>query len=670
MKRLSICTCILALAAGCIPDDRGNFMVDDSFGLTAGEALVQASVHTGSYTLGVAKNGIGQVEASATVSLDDAAGTAALEAYNSEHGTSYKAVPASYFSLSTSSLQFAKDDVVKDVTLSWDAAALAEFIGTGTGFVLPVCINSASPETIKVNPAHQVILIRLIRTSVSVAQKSISRVIDRKKVEPSEDGTQPELEETVILDVKLDNFIKNVGLTFPVVIDNSLIAAYNAGKDEEYTAAPEGLVKILTPEASIPEGGESASFRIAIDKSILMQDGKLQAFPNYVIPVTLDTRAAKATLKGEAFNAAGLSWGNLVTYVTVTYLEIKPGLSVTREWGLYSTADASWSSVLDGFTAGADRNVTLDDQYIYIAETNQTGHLWAISRTDPMNARLLPVGTVASEGIFYLCCPRIIANTDPAINGGKDVLVVSNMTEGDPKLYVYADGIDSDPSVISLQTWASRRLGDTFTWWGSLQKGVLFFKDFNSAQGTVTFWMSGKTSGNMYLVGRIVAPPVTGAGAYFPFPDNVSRGVCSTRGGESAWLVSSSKDLSTLEGADTPSLTELSGYYADTAFRFFELGGKRYVAYTRQVSSSDGRLFVLEGEPGQAWDDILIQRNVVYQAAIQNDTEQGTLSEEPSPMSSGNSGMDLDVRLDGSDAYIAVLKQNVGLSLFRLSYND
>ena len=60
---------------------------------------------------------------------------------------------------------------------------------------------------------------------------------------------------------------------------------------------------------------------------------------------------------------------------------------------------------------------------------------------------------------------------------------------------------------------------------------------------------------------------------------------------------------------------------------------------------------------------------MVYHAAIQNDTEQEGISEEPSPRTSGNSGMDLDVRQVGDDMYIVVVKQNVGLSLFRMMMN-
>lgn len=667
MKKAAILIGTLALLAGCIADDRGNFMVDDSFGLTARDELVQASVHTGSYTLGVSKNGIGQKAATAQVSLEAAEIQAALDKYNGENRTSLKLIPASYFTLSSSELSFKQEDVVKDVTVSWDAGQLAGFIGDSRDYVLPVCVQSSDLD---VSESGQVVFIRMIRSSVSIAQKNINRVIDRTKVEPDAGGNMPQLQESIILDVKVDNYIKNVGLSFPVRIDNSLIESYNLSSEIQYEAAPAGLVTIESDSVDIPESGESASFKITIDKSVLLSGGELKAFPNYLVPITIDTGAIKATMKGEDFNINGLGYGSIVTYVAVTYLEIKPGLSVRREWGFFSAEGSPWSSYIDGFTAGADRNVAMDDNYIYIAETNKTKNIWAISRTDPGTYRKLPVGTVADAGTFYVSCPRIMKNTNPEINCGKDVLIVSNMNSGDPKLYVYGAGIDNDPSVLEMQTWASRRLGDTFTTWGSFQEGMLFFKDFDSVQGTVTFKLSGKTSGSLYLVGRIVAPPVTGAGAYFPFPDDINSGVASTRGGSLAWLTKASKNLWTLEGADnSPVLTELSGYFADTAYRFFELGGKRYIAYTRQVSSTDGRLFILEGAPDQSWTDILTERNVVYQAAIQNDSEQEGLDDTPSPMASGNSGMDLDVRQIGNDVYIVVLKQNVGLSLFRLMFN-
>lgn len=362
-----------------------------------------------------------------------------------------------------------------------------------------------------------------------------------------------------------------------------------------------------------------------------------------------------------------------VARITVDMAGITPpGLKIRRVWGKYSTEAASWNEYFGG-TPNTDRNVALDDEYIYVAETNKTKNLWAISVADPSVVKKLPVGTVNDVGTFYLCCPRIIRNTDASVNEGKDVLVVSNMNEGDPTLYVYDKGIEADPSAFGMQTWASRRLGDTFTAWGSLQSGMLFFKDMNSTAGTVTFKLSGKFSG-LWLQGRLAAPPDPGAGAYFPFPEDINKGLCTIRGGTTGWICHATKDLFSLEGADNaPSLSAMTGYFADAAFRYFEFRGKRYIAYIRQVSPTDGRLYILEGNADDSWETIISERGanpdnvIVYQAAIQEDAEMKEYYNE-SPKASGNSGMDLDVRVVGDVVYIAVIKQNVGLSLFKMSY--
>ncbi|MBO6097115.1 MAG: DUF1735 domain-containing protein [Bacteroidales bacterium] len=661
MKKTIIWLAAVLLLTGCIRDERDNFMVPDSFGINADDLLQETSVHTGNYVLGISKSGKGQASGKVSISLAETA----LPDYNQAHETDFKAVLPSLVSFDQEMLDFAVEDVTRTFTISWDPELMAQFIAEDTRYVIPLRIQS---QDLTVNEGRELVLLHLNRSGISVPQANVSRVVEAKDVEPGPGGEQPELQETLILDVNLKPAVKYLGLSFPVCIDNSLIDSYNQAHQTSYVPAPDGLVTLLDNDAVIEEGAMGGNFRVLLDKSVLLKDGQLGEFPDYLIPVRLQREKLTASLHGEDFDLKGLSYGNLVTYISFSYYAPPPGLSVIRMWGKYSTETASWSDYLGDFTAGADRNVALDDNYIYIAETNTSKNLWAISLQDPGIYKRLPVGTVADEGIFYLSCPRIIPNTSADINGGKDVLAVSNMNAGDPKLYVYADGIDADPKVINMSTWASRRLGDTFTFWGSMQGGMLFFKDFSSPDGTVTFKLNGLNA--MWLMGRIVAPAAVGAGAYFPFPDNINQGVSSVRGGETAWLTTASKDLYTLEGADKePTLAELSGYFADTAFRFFEFDGKRYIAYTRQVSPSDGRLFILEGEAGQSWSGMLEERNVIYQAAIQNDTEQEGLDDTPSPKASGNSGMDLDVRIAGNEVYIAVVKQNVGLSLFRMSVN-
>ena len=666
MKKTIIAIAAAFAAISCLPDDRNNFMVPDRFGIT-GEVVKEASVHTGSLTLGISKSGIGQSAASVEISIG-AECAQYIADYNTANGTSYKAVDNSLVTLDNSSLSFAVEDVVKTITLTWNPAGMTQFIGDDKDYVIPILLK-ADKELL--NEGHSFLMVHLNRSGVSVVQTRQARIVEAKDVEADAEGKQPELTETITLDITINPAIDALGLSMPVVIDNSLVAEFNSTQETPFAAAPEGLITIVDNNVSIAEGGVGSSFRVVFNKDKLMSGGKLLAFPDYVVPIRVKSEGLTATYKGEEFNLQGLSFGNTVTYFTVSYYEPPKGFSCRRIWGKYSTSAGAWSSYIPGFTAGADRNVTLDDNYIYIAETNTTKNLWAISIVDGESYKKLPVGTVTESGTFYLSCPRVVKNTNPDINGGKDVLMVSNMTEGNPKMYVYNNGIDADPSVIAMETWAGRRLGDTFTWWGSLQNGILFFKDFNSTDGTVTFKMANKVTGTMYLIGRIKAPQQTGAGAYYPFPDDINSGISSVRGGSTAWYTSTTKDLLTLEGADNaPTLEELSGYYADSEFKYFELGSKRYVAYTRQVSPVDGRLIILEGNKTDSWKSIITTRNVVYHAAIQNGTENEGLDETESPMASGNSGMDLDIRENGTSVYIAVIKQNVGLSLFQVTNEE
>lgn len=677
MKKISLLiACLPFLVTACFQDERNNFMVPDSLGLTSQENVVETSVHTGTYSLGISKSGKGQSAAKLHIVRDRDIYLPILEAYNQEHGTDFEAILGSLIDMDQTTFSFSAEETGGKVVISWDPDLVARFMGSQDNYVIPILIESETQD-VKVSEKRNFLLLHLNRSEVTVNQKKISRTVEKKTVEPDKAGNQPPLQEKVVLDVVIDKPIKGLGITYPVAVDNSLIEDFNERNKTAYRAVPEDLLDLVTlesPTSSIPEGGKSGTIQLNLDYSVLLENGQLPQFPSYLIPLRLKTEEAQATFNGKDFNLQGLSYDNLVTYVAFDWKETKKGFDVSRIWGLYSsTADKAWSDGIPGFTAGSERNVTLDGNYIYLAEANDTKNLWAISLKDPGTFKKLPVGSVEDKGTFYLSCPRVIANEDAAINGGKPVLVVSNMGMGgvDPSLYVYADGIDADPSVIGLTTWASRRLGDTFTWWGSLKDGVLFFKDADSEQGTVTFWMKGKTSGTFYLMGRIAAPAVTGAGAYFPFPDNINAGFGSVRGGELSWYVTTTKNLATLEGADNaPSITTLDAEWADCAFRCFELVGKRYVAVAKQDNSAAGRFILLEGEAGTPWQDILTSGKTVYTATIQNETENEDLDTTGSPRFSGNSGMDLDIFQKDNEVFIAVIKQNVGLSLFHVSNDE
>ncbi|MBO6169321.1 MAG: DUF1735 domain-containing protein [Bacteroidales bacterium] len=667
MKKITLALLFTAALCGCMKDDRNKDMVDDSFGITAKEPVIVTSVHTGSCPVGIAKNGKGLSAASVSISSD----ASLLDAYNKANNTSYEALPQSAYSISDSSLSYETEDVVKTVSLSWDAVQLAELIGGRDDMVIPLTISS-SDDKVKVNPDRNMVIVRILRSSLSVTQALLLRSVSKRNVEPDDNGRVPSLTETITMDLECTNAIKDVGMDFPVAIDNSLIPAYNASAEEPAVQAPDGLVKLLADNVSIPEGGKSASYKAEINKALLLDgSGKLQEFPDYVVPLKVDSEHMKASFRGEDFSLKGLDYGNMVTYLRIHYVKATGSVVITREWGRYSTAEASWNGYFGG-SAGSDRNLAMDDDYIYIAEFNSTKNLWAIDLHNPENVKKLPVGTVESTGLadIYLTCPRVLRNEDPNLNDGKDILVVSNLATGQKlMMYFYSNGIAADPSPVTFNIWMDRRLGDTWTFWGTVQKGMFYMKDFENATALLTFKQEGRVAGSNSLQGRFEMPDVGGgAAAYWPFPDNKNAGMYGVRNKVNSYSVQFQSDSWSAIGGNETTSTQLDGYFENCAFQYIEFAGKRYVAYTRQVDGNDGRLFVLEGAATDTWESIVTKRNVIYHAAIQNDFE-GEGEVEASPKASTHNGMDLCAREIGGDMYIAVVKQNVGLSLFKMSVN-
>lgn len=352
-------------------------------------------------------------------------------------------------------------------------------------------------------------------------------------------------------------------------------------------------------------------------------------------------------------------------------------LQIENVWVMYSTSSAAWNEYFGG-APDSDRNIAMDDEYVYIAEAPQTASttpkLWAISLADHKTVKEVNVEGV-SGGARLLCCPRVLKNTDSAVNGGKDVLICSNLTRGgeEPKLYMWVDGIDKAPKVITLTTWAEGSwYGDTFTVSGTLQDGILFFdKTDSSGNGVVTFNLNGVPAGDkLYLLKRIKFNDAMGSHggvcAYYPFPGNDNAGVYSPgRGvearGRSAVFEGNLK--SDGNAAYAPALTNLD--YAEgrngwvLGYNFLEWEGKRYVIYGKQPSRSEGFVYVLEGEITDSWLDIVNKAPVKFRR---------DLAVESGSKLSSNSGMDVTARIIGGELYFAAQKQNIACGLFKLTY--
>ena len=667
MKRMIKHTMLAALAlaglAACV-DDRNNFMVDDSFSLT-GSQLVVTSVHTGEYSFGVNKAGKGQSAGSVRVVTDGY--ESALKLYNYNNSTEYKALPANLYSVSGANVSFDASDINKQVKVTWNVEALAEAIGTDGSYVIPLRIVS---DDLEVNGEKDFIMINPVRSSISVTQGEQVRSIEEKAVLPDESGKAPELQEDIILDVENTNGIKGVSMTFPVEVDQSLVAVYDDAHEDEYVAAPEGLVTILTPTATIPAGSTSARIQVRLDKSMLLEGGALKKFPNYVVPVRLGNENMKAEKDGSAFDLKGLDFENTVTYIVVK--RAAEGIEVVvRSWGKYSPS-AAWYSYLDGFASGADRTIAMDNKHVYVAHSNGTPGLYALSISNGELVKKLDVSPAADNGCtFPVSCVRVVPNTS-----GDDVVIFSSLKgDGDQHLYVYAytNGVDAAPVQIldylkdvkpGDPDW--RRYGDRFTVKGTWQDGELWFHTwsgdsrgktvvFKLVNGVITnpddpvdYLIDGDGAGIKDIVlypgfEDVMVAKVSGAGVYHNTGDD-----------------SVNKWIKWAKTTDLPDIAMTYGY------NFFTFHGKKYMAFVRLEgeNATKGRLIIIDDEsksPAQFVDQLQAQAGY-REFPIQHEEDFEAKSAVPAASTVG----DCVVKDVNGVTYVAVLVQGCGLSLFQL----
>ena len=365
-------------------------------------------------------------------------------------------------------------------------------------------------------------------------------------------------------------------------------------------------------------------------------------------------------------------------------------VTVERVWGKYSTSENYWNSYFSG-TASSDRNIAMDDEYIYLPETTAAAKMWRIPLDGITDPSLVNVEGVAG-GTHALSCVRVVPNTAAGVNGGKDFLMASNLTtsSGATALTVYSwsNGTSDAPVSESVINWRNLRLGDKFSVYGSLQDGALFFRDWNvtnaNGEGTILVlrmaWSEAPHGG--YFNPRITfsyedsyADPEAAGGinAYYPYPGDASNGFIANVSTTSKFASFANSPLNTNPNS-SGTFTESSGYYSNTAgYNYITFNGKKYIAYVKNAGNGDGRFYVLQGEASDTWQELLgAKRKVIYQADIQQNLAyaDGEYHEDLATgvtKTSDNSAIDCAARVIGDDVYFAALKQGVGLSLFKLS---
>ncbi len=351
----------------------------------------------------------------------------------------------------------------------------------------------------------------------------------------------------------------------------------------------------------------------------------------------------------------------------IKIIQLAKVTKVEKLWAKISTEGAAWNSYYGG-TAGTDRNVAIDGKYVYLAEFGSSKKIWAIEIANPESVTAVANTTIKSEGFdggIFLSCPRVVKK-----NNGDPILIVSNLSTGDYGwLYAYEEGITAEPKAIKLNQYgAGRRLGDTFTTWGNYENLVMIFGSHNG-NGFVTFQLPPDASNVSGLWSRF-ALDLGGMPAYYPFPDNIAKGIYAVRG-------EARDQFATVADITNDNVRTLADPHAVTAkklnysvgmngsaagYNFVEFNGKRYIIYGKEtMNTKNGQLLVREGELTTPWETILGVDGVDadYTTAFYTDSFTGG-------MASSNSAVDVAIWQTANEIFIALDKQKAGLAVYRM----
>ena len=642
-RNIFVSAMTLASVVACV-DDRNNYMVDDSFGFNNAidENVTELAIYGGSYELAVIKSGKGFTDATVFVEGSNAD----LLAYNKEHGTDYIPVSKDFYSFDVNSLEYDAKEVSKTVTVSWDVAKISAEMANEplNEYVIPVALKS---DDLEVNDGRHLVILNLKKSTVTNEQSLLSWSLVY-----GEDAVATK--ESKNISVCLDKS-PGMDITLNFETDEDAVAAYNEANGVNYALAPEGLIEFGS-SLTIANGELIKQLAVNLNSAVLIDNGTMQEFDGYVVPVRVS-----------GVSVDGIVYEDALTYVVIKGMAPVPPQLFERLWGLYTTSSASpWYQPL-GYASGNDRNIAMDDEYVYVSSSCGNAVLKAISISDPSVIKDVNVEGVA-EGTHLISCVRIIKNTDSNINGGKDILIATNLgLNAALYLYAWTKGIDQKPERIPLvNTW--RRLGDKFTVAGTWQNGEIRLVDYNaSQQATVRFILSNgvptggveEATGKYWPDGKFDFPTGTSV-------DRIAE--CSTYPGSTEFVMMNSNIAGTFvanaaisEWNNDPQLAMTFGY------NFFSKNGKNYIAYFKldPETHAKGSVVVLNDPTGLAADfqSTLEAQDIAYTAPIQDAMDASVVS----PIVASPYIGDCTVREINGDIYMAVLQNGGGLSVFKMN---
>ena len=666
-KYILLSALTIAAVASC-EDDRNNFLPEDSFGFNnkANENVTTLPLYGGKHTLDIIKSGKGFNEGIVTIISVDTL----LNAYNAANETSYVALPADkeLYSLSAQTISFKAEDVTLPLEITWDVAKVAACMETEPSkqYCIPVALHS---DNLEVNEGRELFILNLVTSTITTEQTLLSFTYEWES-EPSSENRD--------ITIRIDKSIPTIDLTLDFEVDNNLIAAYNEANGTNYEVAPEGLVTV-GPDPVLRAGEEEVVFPVTINTEAIAEDMEIEVEGEKVTRhlIKRDWDGYVVPLKISGMSIDGVKVNNGLTYIVVKGIEPIPPQLFNRVWGIYATSStAPWQAT---FGLTDCRNITMDDEYIYVPQSAGGDPVFkAISITDPTQVKNVNVEGIAG-GTHTLSCARMIPNTDPAVNNGKDILSACCLSIGDGShlhFYVWLNGIDNAPTLSMVED-SGRRLGDKYIVVGSWNNGEVYCKDYNTGNIVRYAMLDGRfgewpgADGLAYARGRCdYNASVTDAagciGSAYIYP-GAEGAVAGTVPGFLVSSTASAHYVANVSGNVYASSADL-GLPLTHGYSFFcdAKSNLNYIAYVALTANQNqGSVKVISDFNGTAegFMSVLQKNEVIFEAPVQDGMDATVLSPCPATHSTG----DCVVREINGETYMAVIIQNVGISVFKMN---
>lgn len=352
-----------------------------------------------------------------------------------------------------------------------------------------------------------------------------------------------------------------------------------------------------------------------------------------------------------------------------------------RVWGKYAPDSQGWIVMGAG---NLDRGMAMDNQYIYVSKSTAYAPVikaFNYDGTEAFECDVTGMGGSNQWGDamqYSVNCVRTMPKAD-----GSYILIACNLKVNEYQvleIWAWVNGPQSAPTCIGRYAHDSvanatdhRRYGDRFSVKGTWEDGELWFPSMQADDHgkTIVFKTfagvdnSNRPSTELEDRGYHRMEPSQSNMkdlAFYPDADEVFS-TCNANA-KFVKLDGTTHETGWLNWAvtDDYSSTHLRTY----SYNFFEVNGKKYIAYVKidEQNGRTGRLVVIEDGDGtlDGFKSALTANTVVFEAPLQHTSD----FETESAASTGNTLGNCNVIAKDGVTYIGAHIQGLGLSLFQI----